>query len=115
MGTDPTSSLLGKSLPVGVDTDVKFAEPWEAKVFAIIVGLAQQGHFTWSEWVECFPKEVAAETAVEAAGGSPRPYYQQWLSAAEKLFISKGVTTKEQLVARRFAVGSVGSTHMMKQ
>jgi len=90
--TDLSSSLLCKSLLVGVDTDVKFAEPWEAKVFAIIVGLAQEGHFTWSEWVECFSKEVAAE----------------------KLFISKGVTTREQLLARRFAVASVGSTHMMK-
>ena len=114
MSKDLSSSLLCKPLPIGADADVKFAEPWEAKVFAIIVGLSQEGYFTWSEWVDCFSKEVAAETAVEAAGGSPRPYHQQWLSAAEKLFISKGVTTWEQLVARRFAVSSVGSTHMMK-
>ena len=112
--TDLSSALLCKSLPVGADTDVKFAEPWEAKVFAIIVGLAQEGHFTWSEWVECFSREVAAATAIEAAGGQPKTYYEQWLNAAETLLIDKGVTSREQLIARRFAIGSVGTTHVLK-
>jgi len=108
------SPLLCKSLPVGVDADMRFAEPWEAKVFALIVGLAQDGHFTWSEWVDCFSKEVAAQTAIEAGGGTPIPYYEQWLNAAETLLIAKGVTTKEQLLARRFAAGAAGTMHVIK-
>ena len=107
-------SLLCKGLPIGPDSDTRFDEPWEAKVFAIIVRLAQDGYFEWSEWVECFSREVAAATVIEASGGVPRPYYEQWLNAAEKLLISKGVTNKEQLRARRFAVGSVGTTNVMK-
>jgi nitrile hydratase accessory protein len=109
-----SSPLLCKGLPTGEDADFKFAEPWEAKIFAIIVGLSKDGHFSWADWVECFSKEVAAATAVEAAGGDELPYYEQWLNAAEKLLISKGVTTQEQLLAKRFAVGSVGSTHVLK-
>jgi nitrile hydratase accessory protein len=109
-----SSPLLCKGLPTGDDADFKFAEPWEAKIFAIIVGLSKDGHFSWADWVECFSKEVAAATAVEAAGGDELPYYVQWLNAAEKLLISKGVTTQEQLLARRFAVGSVGSMHVLK-
>jgi nitrile hydratase accessory protein len=109
-----SSPLLCKGLPTGDDADFKFAEPWEAKIFAIIVGLSKNGHFSWADWVECFSKEVAAATAAEAAGGDELPYYEQWLNAAEKLLISKGVTTKEQLLAKRFAIGSVGSTHVLK-
>jgi nitrile hydratase accessory protein len=114
MSDDSTSPLLCKALPHGADSDLSFAEPWEAKAFALIVGLANAGHFAWAEWVDCFSKEVAAASAAEAAGAAPRPYYEQWLNAAETFLIAKGVTTREQLLARRFAIGSVGTTHVMK-
>ena len=110
----PSSPLLAKALPVCADGDMSFAEPWEAKAFAIIVRLAQTGHFSWAEWVDCFSKEVAAATAIEAAGGRPKTYYEQWLNAAETLLVNKGMTSKEQLLAKRFAIGSVGSTHVLK-
>lgn len=108
-----TSSLQGKALPSCLDSDQVFQEPWEAKAFAIIVNMAQDGHFTWAEWVEIFSKEVAAATAAEAAGETPKSYYEQWLDAAEKLMTSKGVVSKEQLVAKRFAIGAVGPTRVM--
>ena len=108
------SPLLARSLPIGVDAARKFAAPWEAKAFAIIVEMAQAGHFTWSDWVDCFSKEVAAATAIETAGGSAPGYYEQWLNAAETLLIDKGITSKAQLAAKRFAIGSVGTTHAMK-
>ena len=47
-----STAQLAKSLRL--DADVTFAEPWEAKAFAIVVKLAEAGHFTWREWVECF-------------------------------------------------------------
>ncbi|WP_054162732.1 nitrile hydratase accessory protein [Rhodopseudomonas sp. AAP120] len=112
--SEAASPLLCKTIPVGPDSETKFDEPWEARAFAIIVRLAQDGHFEWSEWVECFSGEVAADTAIEAAGGVPRSYYEQWLDAAEKLMIAKGVTNEAQLRARRFAAGSVGPTNVMK-
>jgi hypothetical protein len=65
-----STAQLAKSLRL--DADVTFAEPWEAKAFAIVVKLAEAGHFTWREWVECFAREVAAATAVEAEGGVPK-------------------------------------------
>ncbi len=114
MDQEPASPLLAKALSVCVDADMKFAEPWEARAFAIIVKLAQAGYFSWSEWVECFSQEVAAATTVEAAGGQPKTYYEQWLSAAETLVTDKGVASREQLIARRFAIGSVGATHVLK-
>jgi nitrile hydratase accessory protein len=97
-----------------LNADVAFAEPWEAKAFAIVTTLAGAGHFTWSEWVECFAKEVAIATATEAEGDVPKTYYEQWLDAAEQIIISKGVASKEQLVARRFALGVTGTEHVLK-
>lgn len=114
MQVDAQSPLLCKGIPIGPDSDTKFDEPWEAKVFAIIVRLAQDGFFEWSEWVDCFSKEVAINTAIESSGGVPRSYYEQWLDAAEKLLISKGVTNKAQLRARGFAAGSAGPNNVMK-
>ena len=68
MVTDPGSSpLLSRALPKFDDADLIFAEPWEARAFAIIVNLARAGHFTWGEWVDCFSQEVARATAAEAS------------------------------------------------
>ena len=114
MEQKPGIPLLAKALPLVTDADITFAEPWEAKAFAIVVKLADAGHFTWPEWVECFSKEVAAATAVEAVGGLPKTYYEQWLDAAERIMIEKGMTSREQLVARRFALGVTGPGHVLK-
>jgi nitrile hydratase accessory protein len=108
------SPLLERALPAEVGGDRVFAEPWEAKAFAMIVTLAQAGHFSWGEWVECFSKEVAVAAALEAAGGTPKTYYAQWLDAAEKLLVGKGLTSAAQLAAKRFAVGAVGSMHVSR-
>jgi nitrile hydratase accessory protein len=109
MSVDLNTPLLSHRLPVGGDGERTFAEPWEAKAFAIVVSLSQAGHFTWSEWVECFSREVALDSGVESADGMPRSYYESWLSAAESLLSAKGLTTTEQLQARRFAVAVAGT------
>lgn len=113
-GAAAASPLLANCLPLTEADDVRFAEPWEAKAFAIIVQMSGAGHFTWAEWVDCFSGEVNAATAAEAAGRPAPTYYEQWLAAAEKLLIAKGVTSSEQLLAKRFAIGAAGSAHVMK-
>jgi nitrile hydratase accessory protein len=107
------SPLLSERLPIADDPALKFAELWEAKAFAIIVKLAEDGVISWPDWVACFSREVAAATAAQARGETPKSYYAQWLDAAETILIEKGVTSREQLFARRFAAGSVGSGHTM--
>ncbi len=108
------SPLLDRSLPGRDGSGPVFAEPWEAKAFALIVSLADAGHFSWSDWVDCFSREVASATAAESSGGKAKTYYEQWLDAAETLLVEKGVTSRAQLVAKRFAIGSVGPSHLLK-
>ena len=108
---EAVSPLLSERLPIADDPALKFAEPWEAKAFASIVKLAEDGVIAWPDWVACFSREVARATAAAARGETPKSYYAQWLDAAETILIEKGVTSREQLLARRFAAGSVGTGH----
>ncbi len=112
--TAAVDPLLAVCLPLD-EADVHFAEPWEAKAFAIVVQMSAAGHFSWAEWVDCFSREVKAAAALEAAGQAAPTYYEQWLAAAEKLLVDKGLTSHEQLVARRFAIGIAGGTHLMPE
>jgi nitrile hydratase accessory protein len=104
------SALLSKTLPEDY-SNVKFAEPWEARAFAIVVKLADSGYFTWAQWVECFSKEVAAATADEAAGRVSKTYYEQWLSAAENLMVAKGATSRAELAQEKAALACPPPAH----
>lgn len=102
-----SSALLDHELPLRDKDDIKFAEPWEARAFAIVLQLSKDGYFTWAEWVDTFSKEVAAadaDLATGCKGGPPKGYYQQWLEALEKLMMQKGVVTQDQLSAKKFSL-----------
>lgn len=107
--------LRSRSIPVCADADMVFNEPWEAKAFAIIVTLSQAGYFTWSEWVDCFSEHVAAATEAEADGGVPKTYYEQWVDATEALLVAKGITSTEQLIAKRLGAFVPPMTHHKSQ
>lgn len=105
------AQLRTRALPFCADGDMVFTEPWEAKAFAIVVTLSNNGFFTWSEWVDCFSEHVAAATRVEVSGGTPKKYYEQWVDAAEELLVAKGLTSTEQLFAKRFGALAPSMSH----
>ncbi len=76
-----------------------FGEPWEARAFAIVVRLFDEGHYTWPEWVDYLSAEVAAAKKLDPAQ-APK-YYEQWLAAAEKLVADKGLLSTGELAARK--------------
>lgn len=80
-----------------------FNAPWEASAFAMAVKLSQIGHFTWSEWVDTFSKQIKAFEA----GGVYHPedddghhYYEIWLATLEKLIFEKGIFDRDALDKR---------------
>jgi nitrile hydratase accessory protein len=111
----PDGSLLSRALPCEGQADLVFSAPWEATAFAIVVSLSKAGHFTWGEWVECFSREVAAATAIEAAGGEPPGYYEQWLAAAEKILAEKNLTSIDQLRAKKLGIAAAGPAHALQK
>src|SRR4051812_30724441 len=77
-----------------------FAEPWQAQAFAMAVNLAEQGHFTWTEWADALARELAgAVRRGEPDDGSH--YYERWLAALEKLVAEKGLADPAVLHARK--------------
>lgn len=75
-----------------------FNAPWEAKAFAMTLGLHKRGVFEWSDWCDT----LAAEISLAQAAGDPDlgdTYYQHWLSALEKMITKKDVTDEARLLA----------------
>ncbi len=64
-----------------------FAEPWEARAFAMVVSLNEAGLFTWPEWAECF----GAALKVNSKGGGCLSYFEVWLQTLEDLMAEKGI------------------------
>ena len=76
--------------------EVVFAEPWEARAFAIVVSLHERGLYTWAEWADA----LATRINVAQAGGDPDiddtyHYYYHWLGALEDLLARKGIGSAE--------------------
>lgn len=91
---------LPRDLPIprGSDGDPVFAEPWEARVFALVVAACNAGRF---EWVE-FQQLLIAEIHDSEQQAQPASYYLNWARAAEKLFESLGAL-EVQAVDQRVA------------
>ncbi len=63
------------------DDEPVFREPWEARIFAIIVSLHNQGAFEWKAFQELLIEEIRRMEI----SGDVRGYYENWFAAAEKL------------------------------
>ena len=83
------------SLPEPAPEEPVFAEPWQARAFALVLKLAERGHFTSSEWTAVLSRQVA--------GDDGSRYYEHWLAALEKLVVDKGLTDTAALNARKVA------------
>ena len=66
-----------------------FAEPWEARAFALAVHLNERGVFTWNEWAEAFGANLKANTQA----GEPATYYEVWWRTLEEMGERHGLAT----------------------
>jgi nitrile hydratase accessory protein len=93
MSEDSTPQLAG--LPRDEQGPV-FTEPWEARVFAMVLRLHQRGLFTWTEWADALAHEIrGARDAGDADLGDT--YYYHWLRALEAMAARKGATSVDEL------------------
>ena len=84
-------------IPTDRDNELVFRHPWEAKAFALIIHLYQQGHFTWVEWADQLADEITS--AGTSFDGSK--YYLCWLSAAERLISAKSICAPPELSEKK--------------
>lgn len=88
--------------PEGARSDPAFAEPWEARAFAIAILASRQGCFTGSEWTHALSRELQRASdgdarAVQAA------YFECWLAALQSLLVGKGAVGQGELSERKDA------------
>ncbi len=60
------------------DDDRPFAEPWQARAFALAVVAAERMGADWDEFRDRLKAAIAA-------GPPDRPYYEAWMDALERL------------------------------
>lgn len=79
-----------------------FAEPWQARAFAIAVLASQEGCFSWSEWTQALGRELqrASDLDPHAPGAG---YFDCWLRALQSLLIGKGAIGNGELRERKDA------------
>lgn len=91
---EPTSLLQlpdGAALipPAVADPDRAFDEPWQARVFALVVELNRRGVLDWGDWAGRLGAAIAQADAM-AADQQPG-YHGAWLSAFEGWLDEQGL------------------------
>jgi nitrile hydratase accessory protein len=71
--------------------DIVFAAPWEARAFALAVGVVQRVDLPW----DAFRLRLIEQISLDP----DRPYYESWAAALESLVVSLGLTTPDALDA----------------
>ena len=80
-----------------------FAEPWQARAFAVVVRLCQDGHVEWDAFRLRLMAEIAA---ADTAGDTTTGYYEHWLAACEALLAARGVAQAGDLAARKMDIAA---------
>ncbi len=81
----------GPAAPPRDNGELVFSAPWEARAFALAVGLVRQLELPWDAFRERLIAEIASEPE--------RPYYESWAAALESLVLGLGLTTTAALDA----------------
>jgi nitrile hydratase accessory protein len=94
---DPAATAAGGSSQHGLDggPGPAFAEPWQARAFALTILASRRGCFTWPEWTHMLGREL--QTAADA------DYFECWLCALQSLLVGKGAVGQGELGDRRHA------------
>ena len=79
-----------------------FAEPWQARAFAIAVLASRQGCFSWSEWTHALSRELRGIADPDPQVAAER-YFDCWLAALQSLLVGKGALAQAELHERKHA------------
>lgn len=78
-----------------------FAAPWEARTFALVRSLCEQGHYRWKDFQKHLIVQIAEDEAgAREAGAKPPPYYESFQAAALKLFAEATILDPEDVKAK---------------
>ena len=76
--------------------ELVFEMPWESRAFGLAISLSDAGVVEWPE----FREALVTAIKVSEREKDGRSYYQQWLSALEKVALEKGLVSEESMNGR---------------
>ena len=71
--------------PDGLIQTRPFAQPWHARIFALVAALNETGHLDYASWHDTFVK------ALQGAPESEDGHYRAWLAAVERVLSDRGM------------------------
>lgn len=86
-----TYELTGVAAPPRDNGELVFAEPWQARVFALAVALVEELDLEWDNFRQRLIDQIARDP--------DRPYYESWAAALEDLVVSLGLATDDAITA----------------
>lgn len=106
MNPDKTISEIKDKADLLEQADkLKFDAPWQARAFSVVLTMYERDLFQWNEFQARLIEEVQSDGS--AAEDLESVYYEQWITAFEKLLLDKGICEPDELQHRvaEFASG----------
>ena len=87
---------------LGRDEASVFSAPWEARAFAIALGLSEAGLFTWDEFRERLITEVGKSDRIRERDGTADEgeYYQHFVRALETIVTEKRIALPAEIAKK---------------
>ena len=110
MTTLSNLDIDGVAAPPRSNGELVFAEKWESRAFGLCMTLYDSGAFTWDE----FRDELIAAIASwerDAKPGECYAYYRCWLTALERVVVTKQLLTADAMEDRAVALAARPAGH----
>jgi len=77
--------------------EIIFAEPWQARVFAIVLALAESRYLNWEDFRRSLIDQIAG---ADRTPGANVDYYESWLKALESVLGASSLATTPEIERR---------------
>ena len=74
-----------------------FEEPWQGRAFGMALALANAKAYQWESFRQSLISTIGNWDQTHEASDPTWNYYEQWLSAFEKLVLGSGLISPEEL------------------
>lgn len=95
-----TSMLGAIDSPPRRNGSLHFDRDWEGRAFGLALALSKEGHYEWEAFRQELISAIAKWERAHSCDDPSWDYYQQWLSAFERLLLECDLVTAEEVQAK---------------
>ncbi|MDA1072459.1 MAG: nitrile hydratase accessory protein [Proteobacteria bacterium] len=80
----------------GAGGSPSFGEPWQARIFALVARMCEDGRYDWESFKVLLIDEIERHGRTDGSD-----YYERWLAACERLVTGQGFVSAADLAERK--------------